>query len=1566
MALRVGVAAGLLLCLKPARSAVPTFVLSTTNIHATDLGDREVTLGPWESFLTGVSPGTGDTGQVLDNPIVCDLDEPGSKMLKDPPVVRIDDPCAPAQTCQRTTAAMTFTPAPNVASTIDLPATGLVMCTMEDSAGEQNSFNWTITLLESNSPPSVSILGGSGWQAASKTLSGINEDNSADSRSPDLSVGSQRTLSTVSYPNFFSVSPSTPADEPEQYQFVETVCVVTAGVALFHDEVRMVSAVGDTTQKFEFILAKDQSGSAQITCTHTDGDAGNPSFVQAVGQSTTTTFTMEVTEVNDLPTATVLKTPVIATESKQWTSTTAVGVASLLPGPVGATENTVQTVCSGASCPCSVGTPGLFKVLPKLDSDGSVTFTPEVYQAGTSSVTCTVRDNGSPQKESTVKFDISITENNDPPRATVAVDPVIVDEDSETGVAGINVLTDVYPYFATSSSETAQTISSVNCDSDQPALFRTDGPLAMTVPSQGGVGKLTFGLRPNVNTERSGDATVTCTIYDSVTPPAFTAVRFKLRVRPVNDPPVVSMTSTVVVAEEGQQRIVENFIAATAGPDNELDQNPLQYSCSTSRPEMFVGGDLPRVSQDGTLSFVPGAGVSGDAPVTCAVSDSGPSCPQAGAACLTTGTCGRCSTTVNFTIRIQVVNTAPIFTLLNQGRVVVAQSGQSEAARVLSDLSPGSPVEVQQGQTVTTACGAPTQPTYFSGGANSLPTLGTDGVLRFTTAAGVSGTTTVRCVVSDTATPPLSKEALFTIAIGNAVGNGAAPTCRLFNPDLVVTAPVGVPTTVPNFMEIAAGGADAAQQQLRVACAPDSPEIFQYPDQLKGQDVGVGEDPVALTLRGFQVTASLITSAAGSSPMRCTVTDGAGRSSTCSFMVNSQVGGTPVGSNQAPVVSPRCAVITAGRASGPQTVNNFLTMSPGAGEAATQAIASVSCSAAQTGLFSALNLPGADTATGTLRFTPSGQLGTTGVVCTATDNGSPAAASQVGFSIMFVDNWNGRLCPNDAAPPGPVTNTPPCFPLGCSAAVNPVTAGCGTGTVVRDSFVQNWSPGAGADSAGQFVTTTCNTPRTDLFLPGGMPTIDANGRLTFTPAGSGTGRANVQCTATDNGAPPQSTSFTFDVDVSCTTSNCVVSGWSAWGVCSATCGGGTQTRTRTVVTGSGTACPALSETQPCNTQGCTVVPIPCTVSAWGAWGQCSATCGGGTQARTRTITRAASNGGTACPPLQDSRSCNTQGCTAATPVPVFTGSSLRWLRMVLRQPIGSFRRKAFEDAVQRSVSGTVLSMRLMWVCPDTACPGLVCPTTNGARSAAGCQDASQVFWEHREAEPLQLTPAGGDETIVDFDMPWTGDSSLSPQQARQHVLGQLTTAVTACNAGQACNFPGMSPVVSSLAPSTTDGDPPNAGTVNRAAAPGSGGSDGMSTGVLVAIILCSILFVCCLLVLLYLLMRSKKGSKKDRKSARREDAYSPSQGTRAGSEYDMKSQPQPISAPSGETQPYRELSVPDGALPPGEMVTARYDGDGNMYQGTVHSYDPDGTYTVNWDDGTHSKGVHPLNVQRLG
>jgi len=124
----------------------------------------------------------------------------------------------------------------------------------------------------------------------------------------------------------------------------------------------------------------------------------------------------------------------------------------------------------------------------------------------------------------------------------------------------------------------------------------------------------------------------------------------------------------------------------------------------------------------------------------------------------------------------------------------------------------------------------------------------------------------------------------------------------------------------------------------------------------------------------------------------------------------------------------------------------------------------------------------------------------------------------------------------------------------------------------------------------------------------------------------------------------------------CNTHACPVNGymtaWSGWSSCDKTCGGGNQTRSRSYVPAQNGGVDLseaerikLIESQKCNTNPC---PVNGYMGAWSNWSACSASCGGGTQNRSRAYTPA-QNGGVDLSEAErikliETQQCNTNPC----------------------------------------------------------------------------------------------------------------------------------------------------------------------------------------------------------------------------------------------------------------------------------------------------------------------------------
>lgn len=123
---------------------------------------------------------------------------------------------------------------------------------------------------------------------------------------------------------------------------------------------------------------------------------------------------------------------------------------------------------------------------------------------------------------------------------------------------------------------------------------------------------------------------------------------------------------------------------------------------------------------------------------------------------------------------------------------------------------------------------------------------------------------------------------------------------------------------------------------------------------------------------------------------------------------------------------------------------------------------------------------------------------------------------------------------------------------------------------------------------------------------------------------------------------------------------CALSPWEQIGECSTTCGKGTQQKQRRIIAqpgNGGTECPSeMERTSMLECDGDRPCPEHCQVSEWGEWGECTLSCGLGSHTRNRTVTTHAANAGYACPTLEESRECNNNPC----PVDCVVGEWGNW------------------------------------------------------------------------------------------------------------------------------------------------------------------------------------------------------------------------------------------------------------------------------------------------------------------
>ena len=250
---------------------------------------------------------------------------------------------------------------------------------------------------------------------------------------------------------------------------------------------------------------------------------------------------------------------------------------------------------------------------------------------------------------------------------------------------------------------------------------------------------------------------------------------------------------------------------------------------------------------------------------------------------------------------------------------------------------------------------------------------------------------------------------------------------------------------------------------------------------------------------------------------------------------------------------------------------------------------------------------------------------------------------------------------------------------------------------------------------------------------------------------------------------------------------CAVSQWSSWRRCTQSCGKGSQVRTRVVLhpaERSGSPCPALAQTQQCQSKPC---PHDCVAGSWGTWSACTVSCGSGHQTKRRSLKKAASFGGRGCHPLEVRRACGVAGCAIACSLSVW-GEWGRCSASCGAGAVGRWRKVTQKPAFGGVVCSSLSQQRL---CATTPCPvdcrvsgfGKLSPCSKscggGTRTRfrhveVAAQSGGKICPALSDAKPCATHPCPQDCTLTTWST-W-GHCSRTCGTGRQARKRTITTA----------------------------------------------------------------------------------------------------------------------------------------------------------------------------------------------
>jgi VCBS repeat-containing protein len=324
----------------------------------------------------------------------------------------------------------------------------------------------------------------------------------------------------------------------------------------------------------------NQFGAATITVTVNDGTT-----------TTSDTFGLTVTAVNDAPTLAAIADPTAILEDANAQTVILTGIAA------GGGETQLLMVTATSSNPGLIPNPTV--TYTSAGPTGSLSYTPVANANGTALITVTVTDNGGTDNSgvatTTRTFTVAVTAVNDAPTITDIADTSIA-EDGATGALA----------FTIGDLETAVDSLTVTATSSNTTLI----PNANLVFGGTGVAR-TLTATPAAN--QFGASTISVIVSDGATT---TSDTFLLTVTAVNDAPVLTTVSTLTGATEDTALTISYATLLAAANAADADGDTLSFRVEmvstgtlTKGGVAAIGGTLLSSGQD--LVWTPPANANG-------------------------------------------------------------------------------------------------------------------------------------------------------------------------------------------------------------------------------------------------------------------------------------------------------------------------------------------------------------------------------------------------------------------------------------------------------------------------------------------------------------------------------------------------------------------------------------------------------------------------------------------------------------------------------------------------------------------------------------------------------------------------------------------------------------------------------------------------------------------------------------------------------------------------------------------------------------------------------------------